>query len=49
VSSIVVNRNFEQGSDVKAGDILYELDARPFQIDVDAAEAAFPQGDRGEP
>ena len=41
VSGIVVNRNFEQGSDVKAGDILYELDARPFEIDVDAAEAAF--------
>ena len=41
VSGIVVNRNFEQGSDVKAGDILYELDARPFEIDVDAAEAAL--------
>ena len=41
VSGIVVSRNFEQGSDVKAGDILYELDARPFEIDVDAAEAAF--------
>jgi multidrug efflux pump subunit AcrA (membrane-fusion protein) len=36
VSGIVVNRNFEQGSDVKAGDVLYELDARPFEIDVDA-------------
>jgi membrane fusion protein (multidrug efflux system) len=41
VSGIVVNRNFEQGSDVKAGDVLYELDASPFEIDVDAAEAAF--------
>jgi membrane fusion protein (multidrug efflux system) len=41
VSGIVVNRNFEQGSDAKAGDVLYELDARPFEIDVDAAEAAF--------
>ena len=41
VSGIVVNRNFEQGSDVKAGDVLYELDARPFEIDVDAAEAAL--------
>ena len=41
VSGIVVNRNFEQGSDVKAGDVLYELDARPFEIDVEAAEAAF--------
>jgi len=41
VSGIVVSRNFEQGSDVKAGDVLYELDARPFEIDVEAAEAAF--------
>jgi membrane fusion protein (multidrug efflux system) len=41
VSGIVVNRNFEQGGDVKAGDVLYELDARPFEIDVDAAEAAL--------
>ena len=35
VSGIVVSRNFEQGSDVKAGDVLYELDARPFEIDVE--------------
>jgi len=41
VSGIVVNRNFEQGSDVKAGDVLYELDARPFEIDLASAEAAF--------
>ena len=41
VSGIVVNRNFEQGSDVKAGDVLYELDPRPFQIEVEAAEAAL--------
>src|SRR5215475_1829756 len=41
VTGIVVNRNFEQGSDVKAGDVLYELDARPFEIEVEAAEAAL--------
>ena len=41
VSGIVLNRNFKQGSDVKAGDILYELDARPFEIDLNSAEAAF--------
>ena len=27
VSGIVMSRNFEQGSDVKAGDVLYQLDA----------------------
>jgi len=41
VSGIVVNRNFEQGSDVKIGDVLYELDARPFEIEVEVAEAAL--------
>src|SRR6202021_3698123 len=41
VSGIVVNRNFEQGSDVKAGDVLYELDPRPFQIEAEAAEAVL--------
>jgi len=41
VSGIVVSRHFEQGSDVKAGDVLYELDARPFEIDLASAEAAF--------
>jgi membrane fusion protein (multidrug efflux system) len=41
VSGIVVNRNFEQGSDVKAGDVLYELDAEPFRIELNANEAAL--------
>jgi len=44
VSGIVVNRNFEQGSDVRAGDVLYELDARPFEIELASAEAAFRKG-----
>ena len=49
VSGIVVNRNFEQGTDVKAGDVLYELDARPFEIDVSRPpEAALAdRADRG--
>src|SRR5262245_50374190 len=41
VSGIVVHRNFEQGSDVKAGDALYELDAEPFRIELNATEAAL--------
>ncbi|MBX9841990.1 MAG: efflux RND transporter periplasmic adaptor subunit [Xanthobacteraceae bacterium] len=41
VSGIVVHRNFEQGSDVKAGDVLYELDAEPFRIELNATEAAL--------
>lgn len=41
VSGIVVSRNFEQGSNVKAGDILYRLDDKPFEIELNAAEAAL--------
>ena len=41
VSGIVVSRNFEQGSEVKAGDVLYRLDAEPFEIELRATEAAL--------
>src|SRR5215469_7647241 len=41
VSGIVVSRTFKQGGDVKAGDVLYELDDRPFEIDLVSAEAAL--------
>lgn len=41
VSGIVVSRNFEQGSDVKEGDVLYQLDAQPFEIELQAQEAAL--------
>lgn len=41
VSGIVVSRNFDQGSDVKAGDVLYRLDAAPFEIEVKSNEAAL--------
>jgi membrane fusion protein, multidrug efflux system len=40
VSGIVVSRNFEQGSDVAAGDVLYRIDPAPFEIELSAAEAA---------
>jgi len=41
VSGIIDRRNFEQGSDVKKGEVLYEIDAKPFQIELDAAESAL--------
>ena len=41
VSGIIDRRNFEQGSDVKKGEVLYEIDAKPFQIELDAAQAAL--------
>ncbi|AYD04076.1 efflux RND transporter periplasmic adaptor subunit [Neorhizobium sp. NCHU2750] len=39
VSGIVVERVFEQGSQVKEGDVLYRIDPAPFQVQVDSAEA----------
>jgi membrane fusion protein (multidrug efflux system) len=41
VSGIVMSRNFEQGSDVQAGDVLYRIDAAPFEIELSAAEATL--------
>src|SRR4029077_16605210 len=41
VSGIVVERLFRQGSDVKAGDALYRIDPRPFEVEVMANEAAL--------
>jgi len=40
VSGIVVERLFRQGSEVKAGDPLYRIDPRPFEVEVMAGEAA---------
>ena len=41
VSGIVVERLFRQGSEVKAGDPLYRIDPRPFEVDVQSTEAAL--------
>jgi membrane fusion protein (multidrug efflux system) len=41
VSGIVVARQFRQGSEVKAGDPLYRIDPRPFEVEVLSAKAAL--------
>lgn len=41
VSGIIVERRFEQGSEVKAGDVLYRIDPRPFEVELQAAEASM--------
>ncbi|HRO13968.1 MAG TPA: efflux RND transporter periplasmic adaptor subunit [Paracoccus sp. (in: a-proteobacteria)] len=41
VSGILEERVFEQGSFVKAGDVLYRIDAAPFEVQVRAAEASL--------
>jgi membrane fusion protein (multidrug efflux system) len=45
VSGIVVERLFRQGSEVKAGDPLYRIDPRPFEVEVMATEAALAKTD----
>ncbi|MCW1994120.1 membrane fusion protein (multidrug efflux system) [Bradyrhizobium diazoefficiens] len=47
VSGIVVERLFRQGSEVKAGDALYRIDPRPFEVEVMANEAAVAKAEAG--
>ncbi|WP_375456027.1 efflux RND transporter periplasmic adaptor subunit [uncultured Methylobacterium sp.] len=41
VSGLVVRRLFEQGSQVKEGDVLYKIDPAPYQVELMSAEAAL--------
>lgn len=41
VGGIIRSRNFKEGSEVKQGDILYEIDPRPYQASYDSAVAAL--------
>src|SRR3982074_2826339 len=41
VSGMVIERMFSQGSEVKAGDPLYRIDPRPFEVDLQSSEAAL--------
>src|SRR5688500_14734457 len=41
VSGIVIERLFNQGSEVHAGDPLYRIDSRPFEVEVQSTEAAL--------
>ncbi|TIX87611.1 efflux RND transporter periplasmic adaptor subunit [Rhizobium sp. P44RR-XXIV] len=41
VGGIIRNRNFKEGSEVKAGDVLYEVDPASYQASYDSAAAAL--------
>jgi multidrug efflux system membrane fusion protein len=43
VSGRVIERHFTDGADVKAGDLLFSLDARPYQAQLASAEANLAQ------
>jgi membrane fusion protein (multidrug efflux system) len=45
VSGVVVERLFRQGSEVRAGDPLYRIDPRPFEVEVMLNEAALAKAD----
>jgi membrane fusion protein (multidrug efflux system) len=45
ISGIVVQRMFSQGSEVKPGDPLYQIDPKPFEVELQAAEAALAKAD----
>jgi membrane fusion protein (multidrug efflux system) len=41
VNGIIKKRQFREGSDVKAGQLLYQIDPAPFQVALDSAKASL--------
>ncbi|MGA2936467.1 MAG: biotin/lipoyl-binding protein [Syntrophobacteraceae bacterium] len=41
VNGIIQKRQFREGSDVKAGQLLYQIDPAPFQVALDSARASL--------
>jgi membrane fusion protein (multidrug efflux system) len=41
VSGIIQKRLFQEGSDVRAGQVLYQIDPAPFQVALDSAKASL--------
>src|SRR6476469_9506868 len=39
VNGVIITRNFQDGSDVKKGDLLFTIDPRPYQAALDQAKA----------
>ena len=39
INGVIITRNFQDGSDVKKGDLLFTIDPRPFQAALDQAKA----------
>ncbi len=49
VSGLIKKRLFTEGSDVTAGEVLYEIDPAPFQAALDNAKAALQRAESGLP
>jgi multidrug efflux system membrane fusion protein len=43
VGGLIATVNFREGEDVKAGDILYTIDSKPFEVALAQAQAALAQ------
>lgn len=48
VSGIILKRQFEEGSEVKAGQVLYRIDPAPYQAAYDSAKAALARAEAAE-
>jgi membrane fusion protein, multidrug efflux system len=48
ISGIVIARVFEQGSQVKEGDVLYKIDPAPFKVRVESAQATLKRAEAGQ-
>jgi len=49
VNGIVQKRLFQEGSDVKAGQLLYQIDPAPFQVAYDSAKASLAKAHANQP
>ena len=47
VSGLIQKRLFEEGADVQAGQVLYQIDPAPFQAALDSAEASLARAEAG--
>jgi len=41
ITGLVLQRRFKEGSDVKAGDVLYQIDPAVYRANVDSAQATL--------
>ena len=49
VNGVVQKRLFDEGADVKAGDVLYQIDPAPYQAAYDNARAALARAEANVP
>lgn len=49
VNGLVVKRAFEEGSDVEAGQVLYQIDPAPFRTALESAEASLRRAEASRP